>query len=237
MRYENGKKFMIEDDELQNILRDKENFESSIESSFDGDKGILISTNVRLIFVSKGWLSGIKVNKDIYYNKIKEINYGKGIFSGWIEIQISKSQLLRFDNVDNAAIIDFAENLKRKIIKIDKTYYDNKSADYSGKSISAFYFKASRFEVNSWKELLVKIVDIIHDNHKTEFNKILDIPGRKRQYFTYHPEKLNIAENINGTDIYMETKLGSNSIVSLCYDIIRLFGYSDKDLIIETDNE
>lgn len=113
--------------------------------------------------------------------------------------------------------------------RIKKRY----SIDYTGKSISAFYFMENRYNVTTWKELLVEIVKIMYDLHEKEFDKIYFLPGRRRQYVTHFPEKLNVAEKINGPGIYIETKLSANNIVGLCYDIIQKFGYSENDLEIE----
>jgi hypothetical protein len=114
--------------------------------------------------------------------------------------------------------------------KIKPSYTD---FDYTKMYVYSFYFREQEYKVDTWKELLIKILSLMHTLHKEEFENILDIPGRRRQYFTHYPEKLHVAEEIDNTGIYTETKLGSNSIVGLCYDIIQLFGYSDDDLVIE----
>lgn len=132
------------------------------------------------------------------------------------------------------AVICIAIYYKYGIDKNSRIKSSCRELDYTGKSISAFYFVGHKYDVNTWKELLVYILKIMHNTHKKEFDRILDMPGRRRQYFTRHPEKLHVAEEIDDTGIYAETKLGSNIIVGLCYDVIHLFGYSDNDLIMET---
>jgi hypothetical protein len=42
-------------------------------------------------------------------------------------------------------------------------------------------------------------------------------------------------ERINNTDIYVETHFSANRIVELSKRIIRLFGYKESDLSIETE--
>jgi hypothetical protein len=100
-------------------------------------------------------------------------------------------------------------------------------------AISSFYFAGSKYEVDTWKGLLMKILEIMYSKHGGSFNKVLDMSGRKRQYFSYDPQTLGTAQKFGDTNIYVEVKLGSEGIVRLCYDVIKLFGYSDDDLKIE----
>lgn len=79
----------------------------------------------------------------------------------------------------------------------------------------------------------MKILEILYSKHGSDFNKILDMPGRKKQYFSYDPQTLGTAVKFGDTNIYADVKLGSESIQKLCYDVIKLFEYSDEDLIIE----
>jgi hypothetical protein len=100
-------------------------------------------------------------------------------------------------------------------------------------TISSFYFLGSKYDVDTWKALLMKILEIMYSKHGGSFNKVLDMPGRKRQYFSYDPLTLGTAAKFGDTNIYVEVKLGHEGIVRLCYDVIKLFGYSDDDLKIE----
>ena len=63
---------------------------------------------------------------------------------------------------------------------------------------------------------------------------MLLLKGRKRPYFTKNANELRLPEKIRGTDIFVETNLSANSIVSLCEDVLSLFGYKDS-LKIESD--
>ena len=104
---------------------------------------------------------------------------------------------------------------------------------YKGKSIVAFTFKGTRYPVRSWKEMLIKITDLMLHAHGEQFYKVLNLVGRKRPYFTRNPNELRAPERINNTEIYVETNLSANSIVKLSKRIIELFGYREDDLSIE----
>ena len=107
------------------------------------------------------------------------------------------------------------------------------SGGYTGKSIVAFTFKGTRYPVRSWKEMLIKITNLMLSAHREQFNKVLNLVGRKRPYFTRNPNELRSPEKIDNTEIYVETYLSANSIVKLSKSIIALFGYREDDLSIE----
>jgi len=107
------------------------------------------------------------------------------------------------------------------------------SSGYTGKSIVAFTFKGTRYPVRSWKEMLIKITNLMLSAHRGQFDKVFNLRGRKRPYFTRNPNELRNPEKIDNTEIYVETNLSANSIVKLSKNIIALFGYKEDDLSIE----
>ena len=112
-------------------------------------------------------------------------------------------------------------------------YSRSPSKSYTGKSIVAFTFKGTRYPVRSWKEMLIKISSLMLSAHRKQFNNVLSLVGRKRQYFSRNPNELRSPEKINNTDIYVETNLNANGIVKLTRNVLALFGYQDDDLIVE----
>ena len=107
-------------DELNELLWDAEKIGAYANSSCEECSGILAVTNRRIFFASKGDIS-MKVTNNIYVNKIKSVGYGKGVFSGWIEIGIRrKRKHLRFYNIDNDSVIEIFEYIKRRVEQISK---------------------------------------------------------------------------------------------------------------------
>jgi len=104
---------------------------------------------------------------------------------------------------------------------------------YTGKSITAFVFKSKSYEVKYWIEVLTQICKIMYDLHHSSFERVLQLRGSKRPYFTKKPDELRVPQQIEDSSIFMETNLGSNSIVRISKNVISLFGYSEKDLVIE----
>jgi hypothetical protein len=68
---------------------------------------------------------------------------------------------------------------------------------------------------------------------KNDFEKVLQLRGYQRPYFTKKADELRIPQQIKGSGIYMETNLSSNQIARICLEMIKLFGYSEKDFNIE----
>lgn len=109
------------------------------------------------------------------------------------------------------------------------------TAGFKGKKVSAFKFNNQTYEVRFWIDILCRISEILYQMHRSDFNQVLTLKGRKRPYYTKDESLLRIPQIIEGTNIFVETNLSSNSIVKLCHDAIGLFGYTNSDLKIFTE--
>jgi len=109
--------------------------------------------------------------------------------------------------------------------------------DSKGKKISAFIFQGSKYEVNSWKELLITVCNLMKSNHEGEFENVLTLKGRKRFYFSNDPNQLTSSEQIQGTNIYVEINFTSNQIVKNVKNILALFGYPENSISFEIKGE
>ena len=107
------------------------------------------------------------------------------------------------------------------------------NGSYSGKSVTAFNFKKTKYKVRFWKDILMKICNLMSSMHRNNFERVLNLQGRKKPYFSKNANELRIPEKINGTDIFAEVNLSANSIVKMCLDVLSLFGYSKEDFNIE----
>jgi hypothetical protein len=134
----------------------------------------------------------------------------------------------------------FPITLSKKIKVLPKTTPENSNdtssnTDYSGKTIQSFVFLGKRYNVGSWKALLMEICTLISQRHRESFDKVLNLQGRKRHYFTREPNELRAPCLITGTSIYAEVNLSSNRIVKIIHRLFALFGYSVDDFSIYTD--
>lgn len=111
--------------------------------------------------------------------------------------------------------------------------YTGKKVSYTGKKVSSFSFQGSRYEVRSWKGLLLGLCGLLRAARPTDFERILDMRGRRRPYFTRDASELRTAERFQNTNVFVETNLSADQIVKICFALLDLFGYSRNDLWIE----
>jgi len=108
---------------------------------------------------------------------------------------------------------------------------DEKNLAY--KRISSFNFLGEQHGAKTWKDLLVQITNLMLALHPDQFSKVLTLSGRRRPYFSTNETDLRTAEQIKPTNIFMETNHSATNIMGLTYKIILLFGYLEKDLVID----
>ena len=98
--------------ELPAILKEAENIEQITTCLYlkDGN-GILVATNLRMIFVYKGIFGGLKV-EDFTYNKISSINCSIGIISDMIQISLSSGNSVEFKHTEKPNTRKFAEYVR-----------------------------------------------------------------------------------------------------------------------------
>lgn len=119
----------------------------------------------------------------------------------------------------------------------NKTERISSSEQVTGRKIVAYHFQGNRYEAKTWKDFLIQLASLLHEQHPQEFERVLDITGRKRLYFSHDPKFLWSSTLIPGTDIYLETHLNASSIVKLGYQLIDQFDYPQQALEIEVANQ
>ncbi|MBN1848598.1 MAG: hypothetical protein JW932_08430 [Deltaproteobacteria bacterium] len=107
--------------------------------------------------------------------------------------------------------------------------------DVKGKTIKAFSFQGQKYEVHSWKAMVLKLCDIIYDKHKEDFENILFITLDGRNCFSRNPHEFLECEKIARMEIYMDLHLTVKDMLALCKEILLLFGYKENELIIESE--
>jgi hypothetical protein len=105
--------------------------------------------------------------------------------------------------------------------------------NYSNVQIMAFILNGVRYEVKSWREMLLKTIEVMVSIHRDQFDRVLNIVGRKRPYFTKNRNELRAPEKIQGTNIYVEINLSANSVVKIAKEMVTLLGYAESDLMFE----
>jgi hypothetical protein len=139
-------------------------------------------------------------------------------------------------NEEKIAINSIEEiyNYSDKLKAVAKYYDMQKPQDATGKSLKSFTFKGKKHETKYWKDMLLQLCGIVAELNTERFDKILEISGRQRPFFSKNPKELRSANQIPGSDIYAEVNLSAESIIRLSKSVISKFEYPETDLSIET---
>jgi hypothetical protein len=95
------------------ILAHGEIMDNIVGGFYNKSKGILVSTNRRLLFIDKGLIYGLKV-EDFPLDKISSISYETGIITGKIRIYTS-GNTTEIDYVEKNSAKIFAEFVRDKL--------------------------------------------------------------------------------------------------------------------------
>lgn len=104
--------------------------------------------------------------------------------------------------------------------------------DYTGKNIIGFEFQNQRVDVYSWRDFLILVCELIYQKHPTEFDRVLELKGRKRPYFSQNSDVLRDPAPIGKSGIFTETNLSANDKVKRVYQVLSMFKYNQKYLKI-----
>jgi len=100
-----------------------------------------------------------------------------------------------------------------------------KKEDYTGEKPEFFVLDEDYREVKNWRDLLGKVAKKIYEE-KEDFEKVLKIKGRTRDYFSKNdPDKLVDAEKIPDTSYYHEGNLSANQIMNIVKRLLKEFDY------------
>ena len=98
---------------LPDILMENEKLENIIVGNFSSGTGVLICTNVRLMFVNKGFFFGLKVI-DFPLKNISSIEYSTGMILGKIKIHMS-GNTSQIEYCDKKSVSSFVNYVRSKL--------------------------------------------------------------------------------------------------------------------------
>lgn len=107
--------------------------------------------------------------------------------------------------------------------------------DFTGRPIRAFCFEGTEVSVSTYKELLLRLANVLRQKHDREFDRAaLSLGGRKRRYFSTDSSKLKYAHELDGGGLFAETNLNANLVVKICYDMLQALGHERGTLILRS---
>jgi hypothetical protein len=107
---------------------------------------------------------------------------------------------------------------------------------YTGKKVRAIVFQGTRYEVHTWKDAMLSLFEALRSQDQPKFEQTaLTLIGRKRPLITRDSKALRAPQRIpNTSSLYVETNLGAQTIVKVCYTLLTKLGYPKSDLVFET---
>lgn len=194
-------------------------------------------------------ISSIELQKDILEEIIVDItknHIGKILASGNYELSnktIDSVKLIKEKiNELNELIIkemELDEENTEDIEKYEKTLpkdYDKYRVDenekhtlyesFKNKRPCAFSIENQKFEINNWKEVLLKTCSYLISKNKKIMEEIVkneSIKGRKRILLSKNRNQIFNPEKLNYIDGYIETNLSADSIKNLIKRILKLY--------------
>jgi len=110
----------------------------------------------------------------------------------------------------------------------------NGRINYANKMIKSFEFQGTTYEPESWRNMLIKMCDILYSLHKEDFSKCLTLGAPDHPYFSKNQTELfgNAPAQINDSDYYVMTNFNANDIVVVVLGLLEMFGHKKSELKI-----
>ena len=112
-----------------------------------------------------------------------------------------------------------------------------KPENFTSQKPIAFVLDGRRHEVIRWREIFRGVCEILATDADTEFlQRVAQVRGRKRVYFSNDPAVLNRPLRLAETGLYVEGNLSANDCVRLARRILVAVRSSDKGFEVEVKN-
>lgn len=114
--------------------------------------------------------------------------------------------------------MEFLEDDQKRInyeeYRVDETVAHDLMTDFRYTKPAAFSLDEIRYPARMWKQMLVKICEILYQKNNKIFEEFLEdkfMQGKTRKYFSRNEASLRNPEKIKGSNIFVETNLSANS--------------------------
>lgn len=105
---------------------------------------------------------------------------------------------------------------------------------YTSRRPAAYTLFGERHEVRTFRDVLLGVCVALHERAPSEFERVLELRGRARPYFSRNPDDLLTPAQVAGSGIFAETKLGAPGVVERCRQVIELCGFDPRAFDVET---
>lgn len=156
-------------------------------------------------------------------------------------INMDATQILDLDN-----LLEPAQRQEKPFVASQKSFFGTDTRlsttdietiklaeSYKDKSIQAFSFNGNTYQVQNWVDMLTTLCDYFASANSKDFEKVLWISNDQKTRFSRYGDQLRIPVKVKRTDIYVETKLNPDEVVTTSAKLLAEFGYTADDLEIE----
>ena len=105
---------------------------------------------------------------------------------------------------------------------------------YTSARPAAWTLFGVRHEVRTFRDVLLGVCVALHERAPSEFERVLELRGRARPYFSRNPDDLLTPAQVAGSGIFADTKLGAPGVVERCRQMIELCGFDPREFDVET---
>lgn len=105
---------------------------------------------------------------------------------------------------------------------------------YTSARPAAWTLFGVRHEVRTFRDVLLGVCDALHERAPSEFERVLELRGRARPYFSRNPDDLLTPAQVARSGIFADTKLAAAGIVERCRQVIELCGFDSREFDVET---
>ena len=107
----------------------------------------------------------------------------------------------------------------------------NTNIDFAGKKPYSMKFRGEERIVSSWAGVLSELCKFIHQDKPEEFDRILEIRGSTRLYFSKVAGDIGSAAKPLNNGFYRHGNLGPKYTHSVCERVLTLFGYDEPNVL------
>ena len=99
---------------------------------------------------------------------------------------------------------------------------------------ASFTFLSEMQSVSSWSDLMVQVCLVMRQRHPEDFEKVLEVRGRERPYFSRSAEDLYVPKLVGDTGIYASCQGAGSLIEQRARRVVELFGYPADSIAVQT---
>lgn len=168
----------------------------------------------------------IKEYRKIYRSVRKELDSVESC-----RAQFSREQSLMKAERDKSA----QERIDYDAYRVDETIPYSLASVLTNKKPSAFSLYGQKYEVDSWKQMLMQTCAILNRMNPMLFTSLEtdpDLQGRKRPYFSRDGVGLDTPAKIPDADLYVETHVSARYLKKMISKLLGKYGIPEEEYLI-----